>query len=310
MARYVRVATVSSRQAGAEDSPEGQIAANRERQRTLVERACLDKPDIVCMTEVITWYGLERSRLPIAAEPLDGPTIQTFSEVAREHHCYVIVPIFTVEDGHIYNSQVLLDRKGNLASVYHKIHPTINEIEMGVTPGAEAIVTDTDFGRTGFAICYDLNFRDVAEGNQAHDAEIVFFSSMHAGGLQLSIWAHDFSFFMASATPGSESRIVDPLGRWLIESDAAYQPINVRTINLDYRVLHLDFNHAKLGAIKKQYGAGVELDVARPEAVFCMYSHLEDTTCDDIIREFDLETRAAYFRRANRVRTAALNGHK
>ena len=94
MARYVRVATVSSRQAGMEDSPESQIVANRGRQRALVERACLDKPDIVCMTEVITWYGLGQSCLPIAAEPLDGPTIQTFAEVARQHGCYVVVPIF------------------------------------------------------------------------------------------------------------------------------------------------------------------------------------------------------------------------
>ena len=264
MARYVRVATVSSRQAGVEDSPECQIAANRERQRALVERACLDKPDIVCMTEVITWYGLGQSCLPVAAEPLDGPTIRTFAEVARRHRCYVIVPIFTVEDGKTYNSQVLLDRKGNVASVYHKIHPTISELEMGVTPGMGTVVADTDFGRVGFAICYDLNFRDVAEGNRAQDAEIVFFSSMYAGGLQLSIWAHDFSFFIASATPGSESRIVDPLGRSLIESDAVYQPINVRTINLDYEVLHLDYNHTKLGAIKEQYGAGVEMDVTRP----------------------------------------------
>ena len=52
------------------------------------------------------------------------------------------------------------------------------------------------------------------------------------------------------------------------------------------------------------------IDVTRPEAVFCMYSHLEDTTCADIIRRFGLETRAAYFRRANRARTAMLNGEK
>ena len=179
---------------------------------------------------------------------------------------------------------------------------------MGVSPGTEAVVAETDKGRVGFAICFDLNFRDVAVGNEKKGAELVFFSSMYAGGLQLSIWAHDFGFFLASATPGSESRIVDPLGQSLIVSDAAYQPINVKTINLDYAVLHLDYNHLKLPAIKEQYGEGVSWDVTRPEAIFCMYSHLDDTTCRDIIREFELETRTAYFRRANRTRTAALGG--
>ena len=75
-----------------------------------------------------------------------------------------------------------------------------------VTPGASAVVAQTDFGRVGFAICFDLNFRDVAEGNRTGGAELVLFPSMYAGGLQLSIWAHDFGFFIASATPRDGGR--------------------------------------------------------------------------------------------------------
>ena len=58
MARYTQVATVSWRGGTAGATPEEKIAANRAGQLELVERACLDRPDFVCMTEVITWYGL------------------------------------------------------------------------------------------------------------------------------------------------------------------------------------------------------------------------------------------------------------
>ena len=230
--------------------------------------------------------------------------------MAQRHACYVVVPIYTQEDGHIFNSQVLLDRRGEIAAVYHKIHPTIGEIEMGVTPGTEPVVADTDQGRVGFAICFDLNFRDVAEGNAAGGAELVFFSSMYPGGLQLQIWAHDFGVFIASATPGDRARIVDPLGRVLTESDATYNPILSKRLNLDYAVMHLSENCDQFEAIKRKYGAGIELDVTRPEAIFCMYSHLPDVTCEDVIREFELELRTRYYRRANHIRAAALPRRK
>ena len=101
MARYTQVATVSWRGGTAGETPEEKIAANRAGQLELVERACLDRPDFVCMTEVITWYGLGKEHLSLIAEPLDGPTVRTFAEVAQRHACYVVVPIYTQEDGRI-----------------------------------------------------------------------------------------------------------------------------------------------------------------------------------------------------------------
>lgn len=306
MARWARVTTISHGAPGAQATPEATIAANREAQLRLVERALLDRPDIVCMTEVITWYGLQPASLPVAAEPVDGPTVQAFAALARRGRTYVVVPIFTRDGNTIHNSAVLLDRNGQIASVYHKMFPTVPEIEWGVTPGPRAVVAQTDFGRVGFAICFDLNFRDVAEENRAGGAELVLFPSMYAGGLQLSIWAHDFGFFIASATPRDGGRFVDPLGRPMAHGDVQYDPILTRRLNLDYRVIQLGPNFHRMEAVKERYGPGVEMDVSRPEAVFCLYSHLDGVSADDVVAACDLETRAAYFPRARRARDAAL----
>jgi predicted amidohydrolase len=310
MARYARIATVTCGGGQRQQTVEQTVAANREAQLRLLERAAHDRPDAICFTEVITSLGLDSpSKRDVVPEPLDGPTVGAFAAAARRHRRYVVLPILTREGGRVYNSAILLDRRGQIASVYHKIHPTIGEIERGVTPGTETVVTETDFGRVGFAICYDLNFRDVGEGNAAGGAELVFFPSMYCGGLQASIWAFDFGFYLASANPAQGSRIVDPLGRVLVTSDETYEPVISRRINLDYAVIHLDYNGKALPRLKEKYGPGAQIDVARPEAVACLYSEAEGVSVNDMIAEFGLERRRDYFERANRVRRDALAGY-
>ncbi len=103
--------------------------------------------------------------------------------------------------------------------------------------------------------------------------------------------------------------IVNPLGRILVQS-SAYEPIISKIINLDYKILHIDYNNAKWKKIKGKYGPDVEIDVATPEAVFLLTSHLPNISVDQIIQEFQLENREQYFKRALSIRTRALQGDK
>ena len=81
----------------------------------------------------------------------------------------------------------------------------------------------------------------MAEGLKRGGTELVLFPSMFRGRLILRTWAYLYGFYMASATPKEGSMIVDPLGRMLARS-WDYQPIICRTINLDFAVLHLNYN--------------------------------------------------------------------
>jgi predicted amidohydrolase len=301
MARYVRVTSVSYGGAGGPEAVERARAEGVE----WLERAALDRPDIVCLPETFTGLGRSGEEWFRSAEMVPGPTTEALGAVARRHRMYVICPILERRGDRVFNAAVLLGRDGTVLGAYDKVHPTISEIELGVTPGTAYPVFELEFGRIGCAICYDLNFRDVAEGLLRNGAEILFFPSMYRGGLQLRIWAHDFACFLLSATPGEGSALVDPLGRVQVES-SKYQPLFSRVINLDRALLHIDANDRHWDAIKRKYGAGIELDVASPEAVFALISHLPDVTADDVVREYGLERRDDYFARANRVRAAAL----
>ena len=303
MARYAKVATVSL--GGLGGPREGYAERMRERALEMLETAALEGPDIVCLPETFTGLGLPRKDWFETAEPVPGPTTDALAEFARKHKTYVACPILRRDGDKVYNSAVLIDRKGEVVGVYNKMHPTIPEIEAGVTPGTEAPVFETDFGKVGFAICFDLNFPDVAEGLKRGGAELVLFPSMFRGGLILRMWAFQHGFYIASATPGEGSAIVDPLGRVLAQS-WSYQPIICRTVNLDFAVLHIDFNYEKWPEIKRKYGPAVEIDVSAPEGVFMLVSHHPEVSATDVIEEFGLETRDEYFRRSERAREGAL----
>jgi len=303
MARYVRVSTISF--SGGGGGAAERVERNRQAALELAEQAACDQPDLVCLPEFFNVLGC--SNYVEHAETVPGPTTELFGDFARRHNTYVVLGMPERQGDRVYNSAVLMDRSGQCVGSYHKMHPTIGEMEAGITPGVECPVFETDFGRVGMAICFDLNFRDVMEDMARGKPELVVFASMYRGGLQTQIWAHDFSVFFVSSITGPHSVIVNPLGRVLAMSEA-YNPIVSRVINLDYVVGHIDFNHLRWASLKQKYGERAELEVASPEAKFILYSHHPDVSVHDMVRECGLETLDAYWQRANAARARALNG--
>ena len=80
------------------------------------------------------------------------------SRKAKQHNLYVVCPLGTIENGNKYNSSVLIGRNGEIVGVYHKNFPTHAELDIGIIPGIEAPAFQTDFGRVGLSICFDINY--------------------------------------------------------------------------------------------------------------------------------------------------------
>ena len=250
--------------------------------------------------------GLSLDDAVRVAEKIPGPVFNALAPIAAKHGMYIACPMMQRWGGRVYNSVAVIDRMGKHAGSYFKVHPTIWEIEAGTRPGTECKVFRADFGTIGFTTCFDLNYEGTMRQLRAKGVRLVFFPSMYPGGLQLKLWAFTYGVYLVSAYNGEGSMIVDPLGRVVMES-SAYSPIICKTLNLDYEVLHLDYNHEKFTAIKNRYGPKVILDVSRPEAVFMLTADSEGLTASGVVREFELETRSKYLRRALRIRREALN---
>lgn len=97
---------------------------------------------------------------PVArfAEPADGPSVQYFAEIARECAIYLTVPFIESADGRFYNTIVLLGPDGTTRLHYRKQHPwTVADPSWMTRGDLGTPVIDTEYGRIGVMVCYDVN---------------------------------------------------------------------------------------------------------------------------------------------------------
>jgi len=247
-------------------------------------------------------------------EPLDGQTITTIAHKAQEHGMYVVCPLITREGGKRYNSSVLLGRDGAVAGVYHKNFPIHGELDEDIVPGTETPVFETDLGRVGLCICFDLNYWEVGSGLCENKAELVLWSSMWPGGRMLTRWAIEFGFYIG-AVCSEQSTFVDVAGREIISvkrdisGKSGSAPIVTATLDLDSRLLHHDYNVNRLSGLYEKYGAtAAYAEWLSHECLLVFRSRLPNVSSDDLIAEFGLETMRDYLARARRDRLRALDG--
>ncbi len=299
MARWARLTSISFQ-------GQGNREANLQTALRLVEQALWDKPDLLLLPETFTGLGMGERDWLNTAEPMDGETVTRLSQIARQHRTWVACPVLLKHRSAITNSILLIDRRGEIAGRYDKMFPTLGELSMGVTPGAEATVIETDFGRMGFAICFDLNFREVADDLRAKGAELVCFSSMYPGGMQIQHWALEHHWWMLSAIGSPQGMLVDPLGRVVKQAQPSYQPIVSASVNLDCLVAHLDYNHEKILKMKRELGQDVEVDIVQPEARFLLTCQRQGTTALELAKRYDILLWDDYFHRARHERSGRL----
>ncbi len=181
--RMVRLATVHHRPRNSKSAE-----ANLKAFGALVDRAGMQKADIVCLPEGATIVGTPLDYVT-GSEPVPGPTTRFLGEVARRNNLYIVAGLLEKDGDVVYNTAVLLDRKGNLAGKYRKTSLPREEIDGGVTPGNSFPVFDTDFGRIGIMICWDVTFPEPARALARQGAEIIL----------LPIWGGDINLAKARA---------------------------------------------------------------------------------------------------------------
>lgn len=166
--RMVRLAAIHHRPRNSQSA-----ADNLKAFGALVEQAGAHKADIVCLPEGATIVGTTHDYIS-GSEPVPGPTTGFLGELARRNNLYIVAGLLEKEGDVVYNTAVLIDRKGNLAGRYRKTSLPREEIDGGVTPGNAFPVFDTDFGRIGIMICWDVTFPEPARALAQQGAEVIF----------------------------------------------------------------------------------------------------------------------------------------
>ncbi len=137
-----------------------------------IEQAARQGADIVCLPEGITLVGTGSNYISVS-EPVPGPTSDFLGEIARKHNIYIVAGILEKDEKTVYNTSIMMDRKGELAGKYRKVSLPREEIEGGVTPGTAFPVFETDFGKVGMMICWDVTFPEAARTLAFQGAEVI-----------------------------------------------------------------------------------------------------------------------------------------
>jgi predicted amidohydrolase len=166
-ARKVKVASVNHRPRGTKSAME-----NLEQFAKLIDQAGSAKADIVCLPEAVTLIGRGSDYLA-AAEPIPGPATEFLGKTAARNHTYIVAGLLERDGKGAYNTAVLIDRSGKLVGKYRKVCLPAAEYNGGLAPGADYPVFDTDFGKVGMMICWDVSYPEVARELAARGAEII-----------------------------------------------------------------------------------------------------------------------------------------
>lgn len=114
------------------------------------------------------------------AEPVDGPTRRALADAARQHGVVIVGSIFESRaPGLAHNTAIVLERDGNLAGLYRKMHipddPGYNE-KFYFTPGDLGFEpVDTSLGRLGILVCWDQWYPEAARLMALAGAEILLY---------------------------------------------------------------------------------------------------------------------------------------
>ncbi|KAG2491073.1 hypothetical protein HYH03_010518 [Edaphochlamys debaryana] len=150
----------------------GDQGANLATCTRLAQEAALAGCRMLFLPECFSFIGESQAESLAAAQPLDGPLMGRYRELARSTGLWLSLGGFQ-ETGpdpqHIYNTHVVLDDQGHTAAAYRKIHLFDVDVPSGpvlmesrtTAPGAQALVVDTPCGRLAPTTCYDLRFPEL-----------------------------------------------------------------------------------------------------------------------------------------------------
>jgi deaminated glutathione amidase len=201
--------------------------------------------DYVLTPEMTNILAAKREQLfaKIVAEEQDA-TLTTLREVARKLAIYIHIGSLAIKASpeKAANRSFLIDRRGEVAARYDKIHMFDVDLAGGESyresnsyrPGELAMVADLPWGRLGLTVCYDLRFpalyRALAEAGASFLAIPSAFTRQtgeaHWHVLQRARAIENGCFVFAAAQGGKHengretyghSLVIDPWGRILAE---------------------------------------------------------------------------------------------
>jgi deaminated glutathione amidase len=219
------------------------VEANLAQVEDLLRQAAEAGVDLAALPEVWPCQG-SAPQMRAAAEPVPGPRTDRLGQIARGHGMWIHGgSVLELDDQKVFNTSLLFNRDGELVATYRKIH-LFDADPPGAVPsresylfaaGDQVVVVETEFGRAGMSICYDVRFPELYRSLVVQGATVVFVPAAFRAETGIAHWEvllraraiEDQCVVIAAAQvgtwgpPGRErhtfgnSMVIDPWGRVL-----------------------------------------------------------------------------------------------
>jgi len=269
-----------------------------ERVLPTVAREAQRGADLIVLPE--TWRGQnERS-----TESIDGPTVQALARLAAKHRTYIVTPLDLRRGTNRFNTAVLLDRAGKVAGAYDKVFPYWAEFDhrQPVEPGRSAPVFETDFGKLGLSICFDVNFPEVWQELDNRGAELVVWTSAYSAGTHLGAYAALHHFYVVTSTQSGDCQVYDITGERRLDERGDGIHVSRVTLDLDRGIYHTNFNEeGKARLLREHADEVVQEKWLEREQWFVLKAVRPGLSARALARQYGLEELRDYIHRSRRV---------
>lgn len=174
---------------------------NLRRLAAALDEAAADRPDMAALGEMFC-CPYETARFPQYAEPEGGPTWQTLSRLAAAHRIYLSAGSVPERDGdgRVYNTAYVFDRQGRQIAKHRKMHLFDIDVKGGqrfresetLSAGDAVTVFETEFGKMGLCVCFDIRFPELARLMALAGARLVLVPAAFNGTTGPAHWELTF----------------------------------------------------------------------------------------------------------------------
>lgn len=147
----------------------------------LISDACKNNATLITLPEMFNTPYDNSKFIENAEEEKNSITLNTLCDVTKDNDIYLQAgSIAELDNGKIYNTAYLIDKKGKIIAKHRKMHmfdidtATMKFTESEtLTPGNEVTTVKTPIANISLAICYDIRFNELWTLMNKNNSDII-----------------------------------------------------------------------------------------------------------------------------------------